>query len=343
MSISSIWVSADALSGCVEVAREKGFDIAPYLARYGIDSGLIENSRGILSYQAICDCLEDVAACEGCADFGFELGKHQKPLQFGIISQVLQFAPDVGAAIRIFLKYRDLYSQSSYWGLTIDDDVARLRRQELGGSAKRSPQISMLSVTRGFEAIRSMMGPRWSPLGVYLSIEATPYVLALRRYFGAPVFFDASSDEIAFDAADLLQPIPTGNEAILSALTEYFDRLMPELGEKGAISAQVRKLMRLELENGGMSLGGVARHFSMHPRSLQRALAGEGASFRELAQETRLALAGQMIDTSRAQLSEVAEAAGYRHLSSLSRAYKRSRGKPPSRDRGAPARSAVRD
>jgi AraC-like DNA-binding protein len=339
MGTSSIWVSADALSGCMDVAREKGFDIFPYLARHGIDPDLIENSRGLLSYQAIGDCLEDIAASEGCADFGFELGKHQKPLQFGMISQVLQFAPDVGTAIRIFLKYRDLYSQSSYWGLSIEDDVARLRRQELGASASRRPQIVLLSVTRGFEAIRSMMGPGWSPLAVYLTIEATPYLPALRRYFGAPVFFDAAFDEIAFDAADLIQPIPTGNEAILSALTEYFDRLIPELGGKGAIAVQVQKLMRLELENGGVSLGSVARHFAMHPRSLQRALAVEGTSFRELAQETRLALASQMVQTSRAQLSEVAEAAGYRHLSSLSRAYKRSRGKPPSHHRGAGTRT----
>jgi AraC-like DNA-binding protein len=327
----------------MEVAREKGFDLAPYLARHGIDPGLIENSRGLLSFQAIGDCLEDIAAREACPDFGFQLGKHQKPLQFGIISQVLQFAPDVGTAIRIFLKYRDLFSQSSYWGLSIDNDVARLRRQELGASAKRSPQIVMLSVTRGFEAIRSMMGPGWSPLAVYLSIEAPQYVSALRRYFGAPVFFAASFDEIAFDAADLLQPIPTGNEAILAALTEYFDRLMPELGKKGAISAQVQRLMRVELENGGITLDGVARHFAMHPRSLQRALAIEGTSFRELAQETRLALARQMVEASRAQLSEVAEAAGYRHLSSLSRAYKRSRGTTPSRDRGAAARGVVCD
>jgi AraC-like DNA-binding protein len=333
VATSSIWVSTDALSGCVEVARDKGFDIVPYLRRHGIDPGLADSSHGLLSYQAIGACLEDVAASEGCEDFGFELGKFQKPLQFGIISQVLQFAPDVGTAIRIFLKYRDLYSQSSYWGLSIEHDVARLRRQELGAGARRSGQIVMLSVTRGFEAIRSMMGPEWSPLAVYLSIEPTPYVAALRRYFGAPVFFSASFDEIAFDAADLRQSIPTGNDAILSALTQYFDRLMPEIGKKGAIAAQVQKLMRLELENGGMTLGRVASHFAMHPRSLQRALVSEGTSFRELAQETRLAVARQMIETSRAQLSDVAEAAGYRHLSSLSRAYKRSRGIAPSRDR----------
>jgi lambda repressor-like predicted transcriptional regulator len=35
----------------------------------------------------------------------------------------------------------------------------------------------------------------------------------------------------------------------------------------------------------------------MHPRSLQCALASEGTSFRELAQETRLALAKQMVET----------------------------------------------
>lgn len=335
MATSSIWVSTDALSGCVEVARDKGFDIVPYLRRHGIDPGLADSSHGLLSYQAIGACLEDVAASEGCEDFGFELGKFQKPLQFGIISQVLQFAPDVGVAIRLFLKYRELYSQSSYWGLTIEGDVARIRRQGLGPSERHPPQIAILSLTRGFEAIRSMMGPDWAPVAVYLSTGELSYLGALRRYFAAPVFVNAPFDEIAFDAADLAQPIPTANAEILDALTEYFDKLLPDQTRKGAISAQVQRLLRLGLENGDMTLAAVARQFAMHPRALQRALEAENTSFRKLLHETRMATARRLVESSRTQLSEVADAAGYRHLSSLSRAYKRSRGKAPSRDRGA--------
>ena len=142
---TSVWVSADALSGCVEVAHAMGFDVRPYLAHHGIDPELIENSRGLVSYQAMSDCLDAIALSEKGSDFGFQLGRRQKPLQFGLISQVLQFAPTVGEAIRIFLRYRDLYSQSSHWDLSLDADVARLKRQDFRSGARRSPAEGMQS------------------------------------------------------------------------------------------------------------------------------------------------------------------------------------------------------
>jgi AraC-like DNA-binding protein len=330
----SIWVSADALSGCVEVANDAGFDIRPYLASHGIDPELIENSRGLISYQAMSDCLDDIARSEQGTDFGFQLGRRQKPLQFGMISQVLQFAPTVGEAIRIFLRYRDLYSQSSHWDLSVEDDVARLKRRDFGSSARRSAQITFLSVTRGFEAIRSMMGADWAPIGVYFSTSEVAYSVAMRRYFSAPVFFNSEHDEIAFDAVDLKRPIPSGNAVILNALTNHFDRLFPEVDDRGPVSAQVQKQIRIGLEAGECTIDHIAAHFGMHPRTLQRALATEGASFRELVKEIRMLVAVQLVETSNAQLSAIAMSAGYSHLSSFSRAYKRAQGKPPIHCRG---------
>jgi AraC-like DNA-binding protein len=330
---NSIWVSADALSGCVEVANDAGFDVRPYLARHGIDPDLIENSGGLLTYQAMSDCLDDIAMSEQRGDFGFQLGRRQKPLQFGMISQVLQFAPTVGEAIRIFLRYRDLYSQSSHWDLSVEDDVARLKRRDFGSSARRSAQVTMLSVTRGFEAIRSMMGVDWTPIGVYLSTDEVAYSGDMRRHFSAPVFFNSEHDEIAFDAVDLKQPISTGNAPILNALTSHFDRLFPELSRKGQVSAQVQKQIRICIETGECTLDVVARYFGMHPRTLQRALAAEGSNFRALMLETRMSIATQSVEASRVQLSAVALSAGYSHLSSFSRAYKRKQGKSPREDR----------
>jgi AraC-like DNA-binding protein len=329
----SVWVSADALAGCVEVASSVGFDILPYLARHGIDPELIENSRGLLSYVSLSDCLEDVAQSEQCPDFGFRLGQRQKPLQFGMISQVLQFAPTVGEAIRIFLRYRDLYSQSSHWDLGVEEDIAYLNRRHFGPNGRRSPQISILSVTRGFEAIRSMIAPDWAPIAVYLSTDDVAFSAALRSFFGAPVFFNSHYDAIAFEATDLERTVPTGNAEILKALTNHFDRLFPRLNRRGPVSDQVQKQMRLASEGSGYSLIGIARHFGMHPRTLQRALSAEGTSFRQLDQETRMSIATDMLKLPRMQLSEVATSAGYRHQSSLSRAYRRLQGRSPSQSR----------
>jgi AraC-like DNA-binding protein len=329
----TIWVSADALSGCVEVARDAGFDVRPYLARHGIDCNLIEHARGLLSYAAISACLEDIARSQSCPDFGFQLGCRQAPLQFGIISQILQFAPTVGDAIRIFLRYRDLYSQSSHWDLQIEGDIARLKRQELGTDSRTGTQIPILSVTRGVAAIRSLMHRAWAPIGVYFAHDDVAFSSAMKRHFRAPVFFNCQFDEIAFEAADLLQPIPTGNAEILAALTDHFDRLFPELNRQGPMSAQVQKHLRMGVETGGATLADVAAHFGLHPRSLQRALSAEDTSFRALERETRMVLARQMVETSRSQLADVATLAGYRHISSFSRAFKRSQGQSPRQHR----------
>jgi transcriptional regulator GlxA family with amidase domain len=95
----------------------------------------------------------------------------------------------------------------------------------------------------------------------------------------------------------------------------------------------VQKQIRIALADGQFSLPDIARHFGLHPRSLQRALLAEGSSFQGLVAETRMAISRQIVETSRVPLSDVASLAGYRHLSSFSRAYKRSQGKPPRQTR----------
>lgn len=318
-----VWVSADALSGSIETARSAGFDIAPYLERHGIDIALIDSAQGLITFSAMSECLEEIARSERCPDFGYRLAVTQRPLQFGVLSQVLQFAPTLGEAIRIFLKYRDLYSQSSHWDLHVADGIAYLRRYDIHARVAKGTQILILSITRGFEALKSLAGPEWTPFGLYLSCDNFPVSTAMKQHFDAPKFFGSQFDEIAFAATDLDRRLPTGNPELLAALIGYFDRLLPNSARHGAIGFQVQKLLRAGMGSGPTSLSMVARSLAMHPRALQRALAAEGTSFRQLEQETRMESAAQMVETTRLQLSEVAMLAGYQHLSSFSRAFKR--------------------
>lgn len=328
-----IWVSADALSGCIEAAQSARFDIRPYLERHGIDLKVIDSAQGLVTYSAMSECLEDVARSEGCPDFGFRLGITQQPLQFGLLSQILQAAPTVGAAIQIFLKYRDIYSQSSHWEMHVADGIAYLRRYDIHARQSKGPQILVYSMTRGFEAIKSLVGPEWTPLGVYFSCDALERNAELRRHFGSPLFFNSQFDEMAFPESDLEKRLPSGNPELLAALTGYFDRLLPHSIKRGAVAFQVQKILRARLGTEVCSLESIASSIAMHPRTLQRLLATEGTSFRKLEQETRMARAEQMVETTRMQLSEIALLTGYQHLSSFSRAFKRAKNSTASLNR----------
>jgi AraC-like DNA-binding protein len=315
-----VLVSADVYAGCIDVARQNGFDITPYLLRHGIDPDFEDHAQGFLSFLGMNDCLEEVARAENCPDFGFQLGKWQPPLQFGMISQLARFAPDIGQAIKIILKYREIYSPPSHWELREEGGIAYIRRYHHSAKLMTRPQALIHSLTHSFEAIKKLTDDKWTPMGLYLSTDEATITPAMRRHFKTPIFYNAPHDEFAFQASDLARPIATSDPILLAALTEYFDRLLPDGARYQRISAQVIKLLRAEMGNGICTLDFVARQLSMHPRKLQRTLSQEGTSFRMLEHDVRIQVAMQLIENTRMPLSDIAPLAGYQHLSSLSRA-----------------------
>lgn len=325
----AIFVSIDALAGCIEVAAEAGFDILPHLRRRKIDPDLIAGEHGLIDYADITGLLEDVAAGENCPDFGFRLARAQRPLQFGMISQTIAFAPTVGHAIDTFLKYRALYSQSGHWELQRQDGIAHLRRFWKAPQRREGTQIVAYNITKSVQAVRALIGQNWSPIGVYFVADNIAVTPAMRRYFNAPVFFGSQLDEIAFPEADLATPIPTGNPELLAVLTSYLDRLLPDISRRGQISAQVQRILRTRVGSAPCSLEDVADALAMHPRTLQRALVAEGVTFRTLKNDARMQIAHQLLQTTRLQIAEVTSLTGYRHASSFSRAYRQTNGQPP--------------
>lgn len=322
-------VSVDALANCIEVATEAGFDILPYLRRRKIDPDLIAGEHGLIDYSDLIGLLEEVASCENCPDFGFRLAQGQRPLQFGMISQTIAFAPTVGEAIDTFLKYRALYSQSSHWELKRQNGIAQLRRFWNASQHRDGMQIVILNITKSVMAVRALMGPEWSPIGVYFVADNIPVTPTMRRYFNAPMFFGSQNDEIAFPEADLGTPISTGNPELLAVLTNYFDRLLPDLTRHGQISVQVQRILRTRMGNAPCAIVDVANAMAMHPRTLQRALANEGTAFRTLARDLRMQMARQLTRSTRMPIMEVSTLAGYRHASSFTRAYRQSEGQTP--------------
>ncbi|MFG2551150.1 helix-turn-helix transcriptional regulator [Streptomyces sp. NPDC048581] len=79
----------------------------------------------------------------------------------------------------------------------------------------------------------------------------------------------------------------------------------------------------------GASLGEVARFLALHPRTLQRRLAEEGAGFDQLRDEALRELAHQYLTESSLSMSHVALALGFSEQSALTRACRRWFGKTP--------------
>ena len=326
-------ISSDVLSGCDELAQQTGINIAFYLSRAGIDRGALSSAGGLLPFRAVSDFLEDVAETENIPDLGFRLGLIQKPLQYGIISQLPAISPDIGSAFANFIKYQKLYSQSSHWELIVDDGFVFMRRHDVAQSARANPQLVLLSVTLAVTAVKAITGQQWRPTGIYFDMDSFAAIDAMRRHFNCPVFCGMLHNQIAFSEDDLSKPIATSNPALLFVLTQHFDQLLQAVPNPNDLTSLVFHNIRSNLGDHRCTLDWTARALHMHPRTMQRLLIDEGTSFRELSQKARVELADYLLRLTRTPISDISSLLGYSNVSGFSRAFERIRGHSPTQER----------
>lgn len=322
--------SGDALSGCIDVAKSLGFDAHFYMQRNGIDPAAATSGKGLLTFQALSNFLEDVAKSEGLADFGFRLGVAQPPLQHGVLSQLPMISPTVGDALRNFIRYQKIYSQSSHWELKTQDDLAFLRRHDVSPAQRARPQMAAFTITLAFKSIKAVVGAHWAPIGIYLDNDAGSAISEMRRYYRAPVFCNSLHNEIAFAADDLDQPIASSDPKLLSVLTQYFDQLLHAVPPSSDLGGQVYHMIRASLGDTRCTLDWIAANLRMHPRTLQRALVAEGTTFRDLLREATMEMARHLLSHTHIPIAEISAMLGYRNQSAFSRAFEQAFGTPPS-------------
>ncbi|MFC0198782.1 helix-turn-helix domain-containing protein [Paracoccus rhizosphaerae] len=82
-----------------------------------------------------------------------------------------------------------------------------------------------------------------------------------------------------------------------------------------------------------MNLTLIASGLSLSPRTLQRHLAAQGSSLRELVMEARLELGCTQLRSGQASSSEIARRLGYADSTAFWRAFKKRTGAAPSKQR----------
>lgn len=337
-----LWTSSDVLSGCLELAQDLGFDARHYLAKHGIDEAAVMSGRGLLPFDAVSEYLEDVALKENLPDYGFRLGRAQRPLSHGLISQLTSACPNFGEGLRTFVRYQKLYSQSSHWQLIVVDGTALMRRCDIPSAGKAGPQLVLLSLTLACRSMRALAGSTWSPTGVYIDNDALAASEDARRYFATPIFCGSAHNELAFPEQDLLAPIKSSNPEFLKVLMRHFDLLLSGTSREESISGQVYHLIRSMLGDSRCNIERISANMHMHPRMLQRLLLAEGTTFRQLLTDARLELADHLLSLTRTPILEISEVLGYSSASAFTRAFERGRGFPPSKARsGSRARLMI--
>jgi AraC-like DNA-binding protein len=169
---------------------------------------------------------------------------------------------------------------------------------------------------------RVVYGPDFRPLRVELTHEGAGCRQKRREFFGCPVEYRASQNALEIPRDVARQALASGNAELAHANERVIRDYLAQIGG-GPIARQVRARIIRDLSSGEVRAETVAAELNMSPRTLQRRLRDEGASYTTVLDDTRRELAQRLIEDQTMTLSEIGYLLGFSEVSSFSRSFRR--------------------
>ncbi len=320
-------VRAGFLRGIPSLLADFGHDPRRVLQDVGMDPARLSSPHGTLSFAQAAQLLARCARITGCPHFGVLAGERFDPTVFGETARLMRESSSVGAALQTFVLRHHLVDAGAVaMLLPVSRGRAGLAYSVYVPLAEGLDLITDIALACGFQLLRAMCGSAWQPLKVSLPhrepADATPY----RRFFGQNVAFNANVASIAFSASWLRAPVANDSKRDARlARSAHEAEPLPDLPLRDFVLRALRPM----LFTGMATQPNAARMFSMHPRTLSRALRAEGTSFLALLTDARMDIAGQLLRDTDLPVREIALALHYADASAFTKAFRARCGASP--------------
>jgi len=320
-------VRVGPLMGIPAVLRELGVDPEPIFASGGLTSTQFEDPDTELSYAPGSRLLARCVEAAGCEHFGLLVGMRADASCLGLPGFLLNSAPDVGAALRDLVENLDLHDKGGVPTLQISGDVVSIGYAIHQADVKAAEYIYDISMAQVCNIMRCLCGKYWKPIEVLLSRRQPQDLAPYRRFYRAPLRFNADQNAISFPSRWLDHKVPGAN----ALLHQYLQREAIErhkLSNTGIVN-EVRGLMRKSLHSGEFTVADIAKRLCLHERTLLRRLHEQGTSFRRELEGIRYDLSRQLLTDSTMPVNKIAKTLKYTNVSGFNRAFKRWSGITP--------------
>lgn len=319
-------VRASALLEYSEVVEQRGADARAFLRgmRMEADSAGVYERK--LLYADVARLFQRTAIALEMPSFGIELARRQGTRLLGPLRHLAQTAGTAGDGIRAVLEYLSLYSPAIRFSLQEEGPQAWLTFETRLPVELGLTQIVEKSLLHGCRLLAELTDDACRPRAILLRHAAASPRGLYHRYFGCSVHFSQNANAIALDAADLQRPCVRA-DADLHAIVRYY--LDAQLGNGIDLRGQLRQQMRALLPQQRCQLGRVAQSLGLSARTLQRRLEQAGIDFKQELEQLRRTRAEYLLRETSLSVADVAQALGYRCVTSFCRAHHRWHGVPP--------------
>ncbi len=239
---------------------------------------------------------------------------------YALLGFAMMTSPSATVVLERLARYGHLISDSGAWksrtsGPHLQLTWVRAGPRTLGHRTANECAVAELvgGLIRGFGPVAA------APVEVHFRHPAPRDTAAHRTFFGCPVRWGTARDGVDVPSS-LLEARPLAGNAEMS---QYFTRVLEQKDRaRASTTDRVRAALIESLSSGPPTAARLAEDLAMSERSLRRALADEGTTYRAVLAELRRDAAIDLLrsDTS---VTEAAFLLGFSETSALSRAFRR--------------------
>lgn len=264
--------------------------------------------------------------------FGIGLGRAMGPEDYGPVARYMVTAGDLRGLLARSMRAIVYHQSGTKFSVTVSNGLVRweYRVVEPISVGRRHHADHVLKPM--LKGLRRYLGNAWAPLRIEVEYNRPRLWRELEAALRAPVSFNMPTNAVVFEAHLLdrtaLRPLPSSQMVTFSDLR----RIIAARPPRTQVDA-VREVVRLRLMDSDVDLDGAARLLRVGPRTLQRQLAQDNYTYRDLVEQTRMERALALLTESSDPVTLIALSLGYRETASFSRAFQRWMGCAPSRYR----------
>lgn len=306
-----------------------GLDPEKVLAEAGVDVGIFNDPDNLISFNARSRLLAHCAAAAECEHFGLLAAQHAGLHSLGLVGLLVKYSPDVATALKNLMRYFHLHARGAILGMEEQGMLTVFSYRIAQGWVEGSDQVSEGALVILFNVMRELCGPRWTPTEVWCAHKKPRDIAPYRRFFKAPLHFDAEQDALLFPSSWLTQALPEVHAEVRHLVQKQIDLLVAQHPDD--FPQQVRNVLHAALISGDARATRVATLLSIHPRTLHRRLHAFGLGYQQLVDECRFGMARKLLKNSDHDVSEIAQMLHYADARTFIRAFRRWSGETPAR------------
>lgn len=302
-----------------------GMDPTQIFAQYGVSLAALSDPHQQVAAGVEFDLWSALVAATDDPLIGLKLADVIPAGAYWTYEYLLRHSPTIGAALEKAVRYQRIFANDVQL-ILVDrgaHSIARLDHAGMGGGEYPHPaQATECLFAAIFRAIHSLV-PSARAKEVRFTHPRLGPVSEYSQRFGCRMRFAQPYNEVVFETQMLSREVVSADQRLAHVLEEHVQRVLATVPELDPWLPRARRALDALLAARAASLPQLAKALHVSARTLRRRLSERGASYRELLDDARRALALQRVTDADASFEEIAGALGFNDLSAFYRAFRR--------------------